>query len=453
MNKYLDFDSSYRNRTLWPNSGEFEVQIAPSGLKDAINAQDPVSDAYPLLAWTSNRFQSNIAVSTIVTGIVSCTGIGSTNSKNLVIFTTQPNHLQRKKNYYRHAVLRFPIGDENARITSYEYLGNNKAMVMLDGNVNIMAGDSLFIGDPTDFIDPHHAFLFVPAGSNSPNDYQNYQIINEHLRQSRPIINYNETTSLLQIGGESIPMWLPSHNYSIRKITPILSTIAGIGSTTNVIYLTEGENLIGKLIGSFIRILPTKYDNFPSPPEMEIRRIVTADGIMVTVFPPFSSTTLEMSIELLQFTRDNSVPFVYSGTRENGLLTFKIKLESLSIPNTILSGGRGGQIAFYPYVYVELAPSGVSSNNITYSNNPNATKALFRIPIQDTQNLKNATFVNLTGNGIVHELQTNLETSFKVRIFLPNGDTFKTIEQEFYSPSPSNPNIQISTLFKMQLNK
>ena len=53
MNKrYIDIDSGFRDRKLWPNPAEFGIQLAQTGTKYGIvNAKNPVSLAYPYWQW------------------------------------------------------------------------------------------------------------------------------------------------------------------------------------------------------------------------------------------------------------------------------------------------------------------------------------------------------------------------------------------------------------------
>jgi hypothetical protein len=448
--KYLDFDSTYRDRTMFPIPGEFEVPVAPSGLRTAATAVDPVSLSCPILAWSSNRFQANAAVTSSVSGTVIAPGVGATNSKRVVVFTTPAGHLQQKRNYYKHAVLRsVPVNTEYARITDYRYLGNNKAMVKLDTDIVLLPGDAMIIIDPTDFIDPANAILFVPCRFSAENSYCQYIIYNETLGQSRAIDYYDGDTGLLGIGGLPIPLWLPSHNYSLRKEIPSLTTTAGVGSTNNLVVLTGGQPISDIYVGAFIRLLPTAYDNTT---QVETRRIVAYDGptTTATVFPPFSGGTLGLTVEVLPFSYDNFNPFTYTGTQEKTPITFKIKLRSLVVPNQILSVGGGGQIAFYPYIYVELTTNETPVTNVLYSNNPNATRMLFRASIDDIQNLQQSTFISLNGDGTTQEILFKVDTNFKVRVILPNGDVFDTLASETYSPCPPNPLAQISMLFEME---
>ena len=57
-NRYIEVDSTYRNRKLWPLSSEFEILISESGGKGKNQAIDPVSFESPIHAWSSNMFST-----------------------------------------------------------------------------------------------------------------------------------------------------------------------------------------------------------------------------------------------------------------------------------------------------------------------------------------------------------------------------------------------------------
>lgn len=47
-NKYIEFDSTYRNRALYPNPADFVVQLAPTTtVSNGVQAVDPISNSYP----------------------------------------------------------------------------------------------------------------------------------------------------------------------------------------------------------------------------------------------------------------------------------------------------------------------------------------------------------------------------------------------------------------------
>lgn len=448
---YLDFNSAYRNRVLWPEPGEFAINLAQSCPVNSISAVDPVSKATPLLSWTSNRFQQNAASSTTVSGTVLATGVGQSNSNDIIIFQTGANNLQQEYNYYIHSILQSTSPAAKSRIIEYKYLGNNTGQVKLNIPINLPAGTTVQITDPSSFADPNLGLLFVPGGGEGNDDYFGKIIYNETLKESRIITGYDNDTGLLTIGLPSIATWLTTHNYSIRPENPLFATVSGGASTRTNIIITGGSTVDNIYNGMFIRVVPVVYINNLTPPENEYRRIVAYDGTtnVATVFPPFSGPVLISNIELLQFSYDNANTFTYKGTLEGEPSIYAIRLLSLTLPNRILEGANGGKIAYYPYVYVELTPYNIPSNNLIMSNNPNAINMMFKASLNNIQNIQDAVFTHLKGDDMVQVFRFKVDTNFKVKVILPGGELFKIVEPEYFSPSAPNPIAQISMLFEL----
>ena len=49
--RYLEIDSTYRNRALYTNPASFTVLISQSGTKTKLSAYDPISKATPVNIW------------------------------------------------------------------------------------------------------------------------------------------------------------------------------------------------------------------------------------------------------------------------------------------------------------------------------------------------------------------------------------------------------------------
>ena len=170
-----------------------------------------------------------------------------------------------------------------------------------------------------------------------------------------------------------------------------------------------------------------------------------------TAAPTIASTRYQIEC----FQEDNAVPFAFSGSlvSQSQMVCYEIELLHLILPNSTLNVGRGGRIAFYPYVYVELQNvSGSSSGNtnIIYSNNPSATKALFKASIDDTPTPLISPFIKIDGDGMVQTIKFNPNDSLRFLIRLPNGDIFSVEEAELFGPQAPNPLVQISALFSIK---
>ena len=270
-------------------------------------------------------------------------------------------------------------------------------------------------------------------------------------------------------------------NSQTRRITryetltgKIVNTIT-IGPDTYLIFPSNASNINGYYNGFYIKILTGAATG-------DVRKIMTytVTGTSpnfirtATVDTPFSGNVIaddeftfrspvvdkpftlpfnSQQFEILLFCYDNHNPLVYTGSMQQESVCYQIELLDLILPNKILNAGNGGRIAFYPYVYVELSNiSGSSSGtkNAIYSNNPNATSMVFRVPIYDVQNPINSSFVKLDGDGMIQTLKFKPNDNIFFSVRLSNGELFKTVDAELYNPFPPNPEIQISAIFSFK---
>jgi len=449
---YLDLDSTYRDRTLWPSPGEFEVLLAQGGssTRSILDSRDPVALSAPLIAWTSNRFQANLANSASVSGtVLGGPGIGSANTPRVVIFSATSGTLQQAEDYYCNSFLSTAAGAK-AKIISYTYLGGTASdvgKVTLDNDLTLAVGAVVTLEDPTDL---SVSRLFVPMGKHRANNYFRMLIYNESLQQSRSITNLDIDMGTITIGLPIAPTWSDNHNYSIRTQVPYQIFAAGVSTTTDVV-LTGGPSQSDIFTGWFLRILPTVYDNNLTPPQGEIRRITSYFGGSQTalVYPPLSASPSTMQVEVLPYSYDNASKVSYMGTLEQELVPYNIKLLSAILPNQILASKDGSRIAFYPYVYVELSTLDGTASNLIMSNNFNAVKAMFKVPIDNIEDLIKTTFVKSESDNMSQVVRFKADTNFKVRVILPDGEVFNTIEPERYSPHEPNPLGQLSLQFEL----
>jgi hypothetical protein len=172
----------------------------------------------------------------------------------------------------------------------------------------------------------------------------------------------------------------------------------------------------------------------------------------ISTISPIQSSTIFPVFEILPFSFDNLNPFTYTGSlvSQQEMVCYEVELLNLIVPNETLNVGEGGRIAFYPYIYVQLSNAEARLSNIIYSNNPNSTKALFRVPIDDVVNPLISTFLNLDGDGMVQTIKFKPNDNLFFSVFLSNGELYDTLIKETYSPAPTNPACQISASFSIR---
>lgn len=448
MANYLDIYSAYRNRSIWPNPAEFEVLISISGRKSSADADDPVALSSPPLAWTAYLFNA-VAVGASVQGTI------TNASTQIITFTTGAGALQQAPDYYRGATWR-SITDptQYAKVTSYKYLGSDRGQVTLDSAVVVAVGDTFNILDPTDLTDPSNPLFFVPTGADEQNKYRGYILYNETLNQFRTVTSYDNTTGLLTVDASTpVAGWATTHNYSLRERPPVLVSVAAAGSTNTLVVLGAGAGTVDDNFynGWFIRTPRTVYDNNPVPPQGEQRRIIAYDAatFTATVSPPFTASALGATVELLQFSYDNMYPFSFRATLQQDVPVYSISLNKLILPNKLLKVHEGGKTALHNYVYVELSSIDNPNNNVIFSNNPNAVKALFTASIDNSDHPDQQDYVVLNGDDMTQTVRFKLDNNLKFRVSMPNGETFETLLKDNFAPLAPNPKLQVRALFQL----
>lgn len=485
--RYLEIDSTYRDRSKFPNPGEFEIQISQSGRKGRYDALDPVSLATPTKVWKSNNFNSRGVSNGITLVLLDPT----TASNNRVGYTDDPavlvmridelvvgfSLLHQESDYYVGAILTSTSGGlgvgvrQPRRIIRYDYLGkdsdgHDKGIFTLSLGVGdlVKYGDTYSVYDATDFTDLNNPIIFVPYGYIQQNAYNNSFLYNEDLNQSRPVKYYYNTTNLLTVDTTQsvaattisgpVTGWTMTQNYSIRTELPSESGSLAVNAPSSlVIKLPLGSSTVnGYYDKQYIRMTNSTNNN-------EIRMIVkyvgdtTREATILSAFP-----TLPLAgdfFEILNFSYDNASPFVYSGSivSQQEETCYAIELVQLVLPNRILDSGRGGRIAFYPYVYVELvnvSGSSAGMKHIIYSNNPNSANMLFRATIDDVQNPLVTTFVKINGDNMTQTVKFKINDSLRFSVRLANGEVYKTLINDTLSPYAPNFDYQISALFSLK---
>ena len=466
MSNYIEINSTYRDRNVWPLPGQFEIPIAQTGNKDKTNAFDPVCISTPLTSWTSNKLNTNAGAQTQITGTLMSNGVGfSSNDISFTILTSNP--IQQIENYYVGLIFTDTTINLKSTIVSYLYLGvdgagNFKAFVTVSNNLTgLNLGDNFTIVYGSDFNVPTVPLLFVPDGRTQANAYSNYIVYNETLYQYRKVTFYDSIFNIISFENITGAGWAITNNYSIRKTSPTLSFNIINSSTGTTFIVSSPQNCIPNTITDyykkyFLRIYPKSYVN--STPVSYYSEIISSSHsignytfIVNNTITTSGTVTTDYLAEVLEFSYDNFNPFTYIGTLVQQATCYEFELINLILPNFTLSSGFGSKIAFYPFIYAEL--SNVSAANshlrhIIYSNNPNATKMIFRIPIYDVQDAASTPYVRLVASNMVQTIKFKPDDNLFFSVVLPNGEIFNTLLPEYYSPAIPNQNSQVSALFR-----
>lgn len=468
-NKFLEVDSTYRNRNQFSNPADFTMLISQSGSKNRFTALDPVSEAAPSVVFNGSFDNSVSNASLTITSVLVGSSIGNTTGPFGLFVETTAGEIRTERDFYKGAVLVLTNGTDTARrrVLSYNYISTSggfdtgffRFSTSFPDSV-LVAGTTGTIANATDNNGPN-AVVYIPEGESIDNFYNNHIIENVDVGEIRTITGYSGLYHMAAIDTPGTG-WLPTHNYIVRKLRASnTGSFVGVPSV-NVLQLAGGSSTVDDFYtGSFLRIAgPLNTPPFSTivAPYNEMRRIVSYDGATqtATVSPGFSvAPAAGVNYEVLPFTRDQSVPFNYTGSlvSQQEMVCYEIELLNLVLPNRTLTSGRGGRIAFYPYVYVELTNANAASagmKGVIYSNNPNAVRMLFRCAIDDVPNPVVSPYIKIDGDGMVQTVKFKPNDNFKFRVLLPEGDVFETDLQDNVGPNEPNPLVQISAIFSLK---
>ena len=471
--RYLEIDSTYRNRNQFPNPSNFEVLISQSGSRNAINAYDPISESAPIKTWRPVDLQLTGGV--ILQQIPPPPPLVNNNINELdefIISFSGPTIASKKTDYY----VGYPIQiDTNiVKITTWDVLSYNNTMSSFIVTVNPPLTSFPTVSDAVTFLpsinDYSIGLFLVPDGYGANFYYVGYILHNETLNQYRPIISYDGT---LKIGGLNLSVesggpintWNDTHTYSIRdKMPRYIGALPASTTNTSSSFVVDPNTSIS--VGDFIRFTTTTSTN-----DNKVCKVTSYTGVgnpgdpssipPIPVIPPYVVTinnNLNIPVngdiyEVLQFTRDNFTPFSYTGSlvSQQEMVCYEVELINLILPNKILYAG--GRTAFYPYVYVELqniSGSSAGTYSVIYSNNPNSTRMLFRVAINDIANPTISPFIKIDGGKMVQTIKFKPNDNFKFGVYLPDGQILQTVEYDTLSPVYPDPLLQISALFQMK---
>lgn len=357
--KYIDIDSTYRNRNLYPNPNDFVIPIVYSGRDStASNAIDPVIDAIPYTASTKS--------------------VGS----NLTQVSADTSHITLDSaettidNFYINSIL--------------EISGNFRTITSYNGTTKVATVSSPFPSIP-------------PAGTVY------------FTRKTQPFFVGSIVAS-------------PAPTQTSFALNSSASNINNI-YVNSYIRFTSGPN-------SGLVFLITGYNG--------ITKVITISGTVPTI--PTAGTTIELDA----FSRDNASILLYaSGGNNIQSSYYELDLIWLSVPNQILNVGYGGTLDRYPYIYVRIYNEGNRlSNQILYSNNPNSTLVVFKVPVD--QYFGDTSFLTLTNSKSKQIIRFDPSQDIRFTITLPDGTIISSSTADNLSPLSPNPFLQVNALFSLR---
>lgn len=247
----------------------------------------------------------------------------------------------------------------------------------------------------------------------------------------------------------------------IKKYISLNSTLQNnVGNGTVFTFDNNASNIDGYYNNSFISTslgnyfiisytgairsgaISTTFNNEPINSNVYIRTCILKNSYSVN--PQTGSLAY-----VLQYSKDNFSPFIFSGSNNSQQqeVCYDVELKHLVIPNIVLKSDLGGRVAFYPFLFVQLATIPATTLGCLWSNNPNAIKMTFRVIVSDTNQPAISPFVRLRSDGIKQRIKIKPNDNFHFSIRVPDGELLINDSIEEFSPSLPNPMMQISALF------
>ena len=196
--------------------------------------------------------------------------------------------------------------------------------------------------------------------------------------------------------------------------------------------------------------------------------IIKIPSFVLTIYPPkllsgfnndpptFSSSSKMLvapepdTIEFNSQAHENATTLFYNGLNVLNAHYYKVGLKYLIIPNQILDVGRGGKLDNYPYVYVQIYNDGNrGSLNVMSSNNPNATFAVFKCPIDKNLYNRPTSFFTLKVATKDQIVKFRPDQNIRLTITLPDGTIIQNSLSDNLSPLFPNPLLQVNALFTL----
>ena len=155
-------------------------------------------------------------------------------------------------------------------------------------------------------------------------------------------------------------------------------------------------------------------------------------------------------INIVSYRANNAQSLQYSGgmVSQSETVCYHMALVVLTVPNVPLR--TGGRITDYPFLYVKISNE-TSPNRaapaLIYSNNPGSRQAVFMAPVTEIVEPTTDLFIKLGNPSMVQTVKFKPNDNLSFSIFLPNGELFQTVQNDFTTPYPANPLLQVHATF------
>jgi hypothetical protein len=294
--QYIEVTSTNRNRVLYPNPASFDMDISQSGIKNNLNAYDPVCNSSALKYWNQSFLNDAVGTTVTITGVT--VGVGGQSDIKTLQITTAQGDLRTELNFYDGSVIFVVVGGVNCyrRIIWYEFLstdavGGDIAVVWIDTALPNGAFGTGTLTDPTQptNVSPNPQ-LFLPMGEDVENFYINCYVQNINLSETARVVKYDGVTHMLTLDGPTTTNWqnggVTAYNFVLRKELPAWrgAFYSQVGGNIFSLY-PEGVAVDNAYTGNYLRMieaLPVAPFSTPIAPFGENARITKYRGLSTT---------------------------------------------------------------------------------------------------------------------------------------------------------------------------
>ena len=437
IKRYIELNSTYRNRNIYPNPASFKVNVGNSGQKtDAINALDSYSRGQ-----SSFVFQGNQA------SFVGQTMTGTPQSPII-------SALDKTDDYYQGLTL---INDATLETSFISDWDNGLKQFSLETTFN---EETWINGQTASIVDPsNRQEIFIPGGiSDFQQTFVGQYLYNFDIDEYRIICDYDPLTKTLLLEKPFSSLWAIDNYYEIvseqavsidttQSVSKISAVLAAIELNINDGYrgrFIKFSNLTDPTISYGTRLVTSYYGSITVPPYQPLGPTPPTQLKEVVFTPGIDTGGIQnVRYQIINFTKDIGSYLNYSSIWKNERAYYRLILDNLILPNRKVDSPEGKTTAFYPYVYVVFSNDSLGTNSLFNSNNPNSQRAVFRCPITDIADIELSTFIKVRSS-MTNILRFNPFEDLVFQVYLPNGEIFKTIEDDNLPPENPRAFIQIS---------
>ena len=387
--KYLELDSTFRNRNQYPNPADFVVPYQISGsYNNCIDAHDAVCLSSPFETYANATLTSPNTI-TLVQGISSSTDNYYVRQYiGLIDTSVNPNQIQYSKiqRYTGTTLTATVMGTFTLPLGSYSYIIRKQLPADIPYNTNTETSAILTMNQVAAFTPI--AVTLQPASSAVPDAYKGMmlRLFTASVEEYQIIAEYDETTKVVTL---------------TRPFVNVFTT------------------------SSYYETLPFSRDNLKP-----LKYQGTSNLNQAVCY----------SVRLVNI----SIPFIVRSYILNNAEYDE---------RALIDVANGGTIDQYPYFYVCLYSDIHKDNiQSIISNNPNTSYALFRVPVSsgDTPGPKKimsqTCFSRCDMNPIIKFLPND---TFHMTILLPNGEVLSFVQKDNAAPKEPLYKLQVSAMFEL----